>query len=276
MDMKIASTIGYERDHNPLLAVADADEFVERAVAGLGPQPPNFESIVAVNRGPLHRDVSDLHGLTPREVDEHRRQGALVVDVRADEQFDEAHIPGSVSIPLLRAGFGTRLAWLADREQPLVFVGRDDDDGRRAGRLAEAVGLTRFAGFLRGGMTSWRQEGREVASLERLELAGVDERLAAHPDTQVLDVRELAEWEEGHIPGSLFHPWHDLDRLPEGLDPEQPVAVMCASGQRAGVAASLLARAGARRVIHVVGGGVPAWGRAGHELERAPESDPAG
>jgi hypothetical protein len=34
------------------------------------------------------------------------------------------------------------------------------------------------------------------------------------------------------------------------------------------VAASLLLRAGAREVIHVVEGGVPKWGRLGHPLER--------
>ena len=51
-------------------------------------------------------------------------------------------------------------------------------------------------------------------------------------------------------------PWHDIDAVPEGLDPAAPIAVVCASGQRAATAASLLARAGAEHVIHVVGGGV--------------------
>jgi rhodanese-related sulfurtransferase len=45
------------------------------------------------------------------------------------------------------------------------------------------------------------------------------------------------------------------------------VAAICASGQRAAVAASLLARHGARDVVHVVDGGVPAWQREGWPLE---------
>jgi rhodanese-related sulfurtransferase len=45
------------------------------------------------------------------------------------------------------------------------------------------------------------------------------------------------------------------------------VAVICASGQRAAVGASLLARHGAREVVHVVDGGVGAWGRQGWPLE---------
>jgi glyoxylase-like metal-dependent hydrolase (beta-lactamase superfamily II) len=58
-------------------------------------------------------------------------------------------------------------------------------------------------------------------------------------DVQILDVRERSEWDEGHIPGSVFTPWHDIDGLPEGLDPDHPIAVVCGSGQRAAVAASL-------------------------------------
>jgi len=37
MDMKISSTIGYERASNPTLQITDEDEFVQHALAGLGP-----------------------------------------------------------------------------------------------------------------------------------------------------------------------------------------------------------------------------------------------
>jgi rhodanese-related sulfurtransferase len=84
---------------------------------------------------------------------------------------------------------------------------------------------------------------------------------------QVLDVREASEWHDGHIPGSIHTPYHDVRGVPEGVDPDRPVAVVCSSGQRGAVAASLLQRAGARRVIHVVEGGIPAWRRAGWEIE---------
>ena len=43
---------------------------------------------------------------------------------------------------------------------------------------------------------------------------------------------------------------------------------MCGSGQRAAVAASLLQRYGADRVIHVVEGGVPKWQREGWPTEQ--------
>ena len=134
MDMKVSSTIGYERAHNTLLREPDVERFVARSLAALGPQPPNFRAIVALNRGPLLAGGVELLPLTARQVEMKCGEGALVVDVRTDQQFDEAHIPGAVCITALSAGFGSRLAWIADRAQEIVLVGRDDDDALRRGQ----------------------------------------------------------------------------------------------------------------------------------------------
>ena len=267
MDMKVSSTIGFEKEFNPTLSIADEEEFVQQALAKLGPQPPNFEAIVELNRGPLLTDGVELLPLAPRQVDQKRKEGALLVDVRTDQQFDDAHISGAVCIPMMSAGFGSKMAWLADLEQEIVFIGRDDEDGRHAGQLAVAVGIRRLGGFLHGGMTSWRQEKRAVERIERVPLEDLPSRLESDGEVQLLDVREQAEWDAGHIPGSAFTPWHDIDEIPVGLNPERSIAVMCGSGQRAATGASLVQRFGADDVIHVVEGGVPEWGRLGHRLE---------
>jgi hydroxyacylglutathione hydrolase len=266
MDLKISSTIGYERANQDLLQLTDEEEFVEKTTSTLGPQPPNFENIVALNRGPLVDETVEGQPLSPRQVLQEQANGCLVVDVRAELQFDEAHIPGVVCITARRAGFGSKLAWLAKPEQPIVLIGRDDADAGEAARLASAVGLRNVAGYLAGGMTSWREEGLDVERVERMTVPELHERWE-HDGVQVLDVREQSEWDAGHIPGSVFMPWHDIAGLPDGLDPERPIAVLCGSGQRAAVAASLVARAGADRVIHVVDGGVGRWGELGHPIE---------
>ncbi len=267
MDLKISSTVGFELEHNPILQVEDEEGFVEAALAELGPQPPNFEAIVQLNRGPLLTEGVEVLPLTPRQVEQKRRENALLVDVRTDLQFDDAHVPGAVCISMHGAGFGSKLAWIADREQEIVFVGRDDDDGRRAGLLAVAVGIRRLGGYLSGGMTSWRQEKREAERVERLELERLPERRDADDELQILDVREQPEWDAGHIPGSVHAPYHDIHAMPDDIDPDRPVAVLCASGARAAVAGSLLKRHGADHVIHVTDGGVPKWGRLGLPLE---------
>jgi hydroxyacylglutathione hydrolase len=265
IDMKVSSTIGYESRHNALLAELDEEAFVDRAVSDLPPQPPNFKNIVEMNKGELVTRGLEVMPLTPRQLEQRRLAGALIIDVRTDHQFDDAHIPGALSNTMLRSGFGTKLAWLADRGQEIVFVGRDDDDGRRAARLAVAVGVRALGGFLSGGMTSWREEDREVRRLERIQVEGLHER---GDGVQVVDVREEREWRGGHIPGSVHVPYHDIRAVPPAIDPDRPVAVICASGQRSAVGASLLQAYGAQDVLHVVDGGVPLWGRLGFPIER--------
>src|SRR5688572_14016596 len=179
MDLKVSSTIGFERAHQEMLAIAEESEFVQRAIATLGPQPPNFRNIVALNRGPLVKETVEAHPLTPRQVQQAEADGGLVVDVRTELQFDEAHIPRSVSITARRAGFGSKLAWIAEPGQPLVLVGRDDEDALEAAHLAGAVGLRHIAGYLAGGMTSWREDRLDTSHIDRMTVTELHVRWSA-------------------------------------------------------------------------------------------------
>jgi hydroxyacylglutathione hydrolase len=269
MDLKVSSTIGFERANQALLRVTDEEEFVEKTTSTLRPQPPNFKNIVALNRGPLVKETVEAHPLSPRQVQQAQEDGALVVDVRTELQFDEAHIPRAVCITARRAGFGSKLAWLADPEQPIVLVGRDDADAVEAAQLAGAVGLRNIEGYLAGGMTSWREDKLDVDRVHRMTVPELHERWERSGDgLQVLDVRERSEWDAGHIPGSVHEPYHDIRDLPDGIDPVNPVAVICGSGQRSAVAASLLQRFGGEHVIHIVEGGVPEWKHEGWPTEQ--------
>jgi hydroxyacylglutathione hydrolase len=266
MDMKVSSTIGFERRHNDVLAIDDEEQFVEQVTAGLPPQPPNFQRVVALNRGPLVTAGPQLLPLAPLQVERAREAGSLLVDVRTPYQFDDAHVPGALCIPIVEAGFGTKLAWVADHDQDIVLIGRDDADADHAAGLAAAIGLRNIGGFLHGGMTAWRSEHKEVESIERIDVDGLHAR---RDDVQILDVREQSEWDEVRIPGSIHMPYHDIHQIPTELENGRPVAVICASGRRSVVAASLLQRLGRKDVIHVVEGGVETWEQKGYEAKRA-------
>jgi rhodanese-related sulfurtransferase len=78
----------------------------------------------------------------------------------------------------------------------------------------------------------------------------------------VLDVRQASEVADGHLPGAVAVELGALagDQLPAKL-PEGPVTVMCAHGERAMTAASLLERIGCKD-LWVVHGGPRDWQRA--------------
>ncbi len=82
--------------------------------------------------------------------------------------------------------------------------------------------------------------------------------LAAQPGAAVLDVRTPVEFGEVHVPAARNRP---LDQLQPGtlnLPKDQPVYLLCRSGQRATKAAGELARAGFTDPV-VVTGGTLAW-----------------
>jgi glyoxylase-like metal-dependent hydrolase (beta-lactamase superfamily II)/rhodanese-related sulfurtransferase len=266
IDLKTSSTIGFERRHNRALAFGSEAEFVENAVATLGDRPPNVERIVALNRGPLIESIAAPTRLSPRGVEAAIAEGALAVDSRTNDQFNEAHIPGSISASAYDTGFATKVSRVVPAEAELVIVAASDGNELDAAELLAAVGL-RVRGFLGGGMTAWRAEERAVQRIETLDVEGLARRLDGDGGPAVLDVRGAEEFAAGHIPGSLHVPYEQLgERLAE-LPRDRPIAAICKAGKRSGLAASILQREGFDDVMHVSRGGVGGWRAAGHPIE---------
>lgn len=83
---------------------------------------------------------------------------------------------------------------------------------------------------------------------------------------EVVDVRESAEWAEGHIPGARSLPLGELRAAPHkaGLS-QDAVLFVCAGGLRSQTAARLAGHHGVKHVYSLAGG-TQAWRRAGMSL----------
>ncbi len=265
LDLKSSSTIGFERAHNPALAIPVEADFIESATSSLPDRPPNIEQIVALNRGPLVQGFGTPLAMTPHEVEEAVAAGAVVIDGRTNDQFDEAHIAGALSSSSYDTGFATKVSRVAPPGAEIIVVAGSDVDECEAAELLAAVGLP-VRGFLEGGMTAWRLDGRAV---ERIELIDPDElarRVDGEDGPLILDVRDDNEWADEHIPGSLHMPYGDIADRVEELPRHRPIAAICRGGKRSGLAASILQREGFDDVIHV-GQGVGVWRDAGNPVE---------
>ena len=95
----------------------------------------------------------------------------------------------------------------------------------------------------------------------------VQTRQAAGERLLILDVREPAEYAEAHIAGSKLIPLGQLAYRIADLPRDRPIVAVCRSGNRSGVALSLLKRAGYSNVLNMRGGMI-AWARSGLPIKR--------
>jgi rhodanese-related sulfurtransferase len=88
--------------------------------------------------------------------------------------------------------------------------------------------------------------------------AGLQQILAQNPSATVLDVRTPVEFAEVHVPPAKSVPLDELNPAALNLPKDQPVYLLCRSGQRATKAAEKFSRAGFSQPV-VVEGGTLAW-----------------
>jgi rhodanese-related sulfurtransferase len=101
-------------------------------------------------------------------------------------------------------------------------------------------------------------------SMKEIEVSQLAEKIAA--GYKVVDVRELNEYNEAHIPSAVHVP---LQTVPDNLDAfrsEQDVFVVCQVGGRSGKACQYLIDQGVTNVVNVAGG-TAGWMLVGNDVD---------
>ena len=249
------STIGRERTTNPALMDEELAAFRDRQLAGLLRYPAYYPFMAPINRSgprPLGAPVAPAT-LTPAALASLRDAGIAVVDGRSRAAFAAGHIPGSLSVELAD-DFGTYVGWLLPFDAPIALVLDPEQDATEAVRQLARIGFDTVRGVLPG-VRAWDAEDRPIGRFARAGIADLRAALSTSEPPRVLDVRQPDEWRGGTIPGSIARFVADLADPELWLPDGGPTWVVCASGFRASIAASLLAAAG-REVVAVDGGGV--------------------
>jgi glyoxylase-like metal-dependent hydrolase (beta-lactamase superfamily II)/rhodanese-related sulfurtransferase len=245
------STLGHERDTNPLFSITDEEVFVQRLIAGFGSFPAYFARLPELNRrGPTRYDsLPRLAALDPDDVERHLAAGGIVIDARPVASFSAGHVPGSLS-NTLRPVFASWLGWLVESQQPVVFVLDPDQDRDDLVRQCLDVGHEQLAGQLDGGIDAWMRSGRAVSTIPLVEPGEMRGR--------VIDVRQANEYVSGHVPGAINI---ELGAVSDTRVEAGPVTVMCGHGERAMTGASILSAHG-HDIVAVFDGGPDTWSDA--------------
>jgi hydroxyacylglutathione hydrolase len=176
---------------------------------------------------------------------------ALILDTRAPEEYGTEHIAGSLNIGLALPVFSTWVGFFVKPETPLVLVVDRPEDAETTWLELARIGYENVVGYTTVDVDLWMAAGLEVQETPQIDVCRVEAWL--REGKHLLDVRTPGEWDEGHVEGAA---WIQLSALPGRLAevPSGPLAVMCGTGYRSSLAASLLERAGREDVVNVRGG----------------------
>lgn len=238
------TTLGYERFCNIFLADKPEAEFVAQILATVPEFPDYYRRMKALNSqgAPPLPVLPGAAKLKPQ----HFTEDLQIVDIRRPEAFAGAHIPGSLNIGA-GPSFGLWAPWVLEPQRPIALVGEDPQGLEEARRALVRVGLDDIRGSLDGGMPAWLQSGRAFAST-RLQPA------SQWNGGFLIDVRSPAEFAANHLPGAINIPAGELPQRAAEFRGREALAVICGSGYRSSIAASILERAGVENVINLAGG----------------------
>jgi hydroxyacylglutathione hydrolase len=264
------STIGEQRRENYALQPMSADEFVRLVTADQPEAPAYFTydaSLNSMERPTLSQMMEKaLRPLPLEEVLRHQATGAQILDVRDPPAFAAAHLAGSVNIGL-SGNFATWAGTLLPRERPLVIVAEPEREAEAITRLGR-IGFDQVVGYLRGGMAALAVRPELVTTSARISAVELAHRLASERPPAVIDVRNATERSLQSIEGSIHLPLQQFPRRQGELSPGQELVLVCASGYRSCIAASLLQCRGFGSVSDVIGG-MGAWASSEPNLTAA-------
>ncbi len=247
------STIGYERQYNPVLQKIKRDEFIEYKMSEHHYQPPYFRMMEKYNQQgpPPLETVPRPKPLSSGAVAEAKEGGAVLLDLRSPEAFAGAFIPDSIAMPasMVPAYAGYLLGY----DQDLVLIAESDEQVETATLHLIRIGYDRIVGHLKGGMHAWETSGRQYDRIGAVHAGTLQKRLRERDDFTLLDVRQIDEVKQGRLEGATHIFLGELVERLDEIDRDKPVVTFCGSGQRAIIAASILKGHGFEQVEDSLG-----------------------
>ncbi|RXE55624.1 metallo-beta-lactamase [Methanoculleus taiwanensis] len=260
------TTIGYEKEHTPLLQKTKA-EFVEYKKQEQLYVPPYFRRMEELNlQGPpLIYNIPHLAALKPQEIGEGQKQATQIVDIRSPTSFAGGHIAGSINI--WREGLPAFMGYLLNYDDPIILIDDFNLDLDQVTRHFIRLGYDNLTGYLAPGFAAWFRQGKPIERNGTWSPYDLNDHLD-DPSIYILDVRDVTHRErDGSIPGShhiyVGHLEDKLDEVPK----DKRIVVHCDVGYKGSIGASILQKNGFKDVINLLGG-TYGWEGAGYSLTR--------
>ncbi len=258
LSKETVGTLGEQKRTNyALRADMTKAEFIKEVTDGLLPPPQYFPLNVKMNKEG-YEDIesvieSGTRPLSPEAFDIAANEtGAIVLDVRHQDDFAKGHIPQSIFIGI-DGGFAPWVgAMIGNVDQAILLVTPEGREEETVTRLAR-VGFDNTLGYLKGGINSWKKAAKTLDTVEGIEVANF-KPLAEKEQLNIFDVRKPGEYLSEHLIDANNTPLDFLNNHMSEFPTEGHFYLHCAGGYRSMIAASILKSRGIHNLIDVRGG----------------------
>jgi len=265
---KWRTTIGYERNFNSALQIKDKSAFIKSLTQDMPPAPDHFGRCSDINRhGPTR--VVDLPNMEELGTGQFKKRmsapNILVLDTRSYHAFTSQHIHGAWHLDL-NGNFPTFAGWVLPADKDILLVVDDYKKALEANTWARRVGVDKIVGYLDGGMIAWAIAGFKTSHIELISAEDLHDMITSAANFVLLDARTPLEYEDNHIKGAINIPVADLRTRHHELNKDITTVLICSSGNRSSLGASILKQHGFKDVYNVAGG-MSGYSAAGYTRE---------
>ena len=253
---KWRTTIGYERNSNSALQIKDKSAFIKSLTEDMPPAPDHFSRCSDINRqGPaLVTDLPTMEEFAPSQFKERMSSANIVLlDARGYHAFAGQHIPGVWHLDL-NGNFPTFAGWVLPTDKDILLIADDYKKALEANTWARRVGVDSIVGYLDGGMVAWAVAGFRTSHIELISAENLHDMITGSTSFVLLDVRAPLEYEDTHIKGAINIPVAELRSRHHELNKDKTTVLICSSGNRSTLGASILKQHGFNDVSNVAGG----------------------
>lgn len=257
MMKETVDSLGNQKKINYALNQPNKDAFIKAVTDGLLPPPRYFGMNVAMNKKGIQSIDSvlekGLKALSPTEFEAAADiTDALILDVRNAAEFQKGFIPRSINIGL----HGDLAPWvgslIVDVKQPILIITNEGEEQESVLRLAR-VGFDHVIGYLKGGINSWIDTGKEIDKVNRITASQFKNELKVG-ESIVLDVRRDSEYSAEHVEEAFSRPLSEINSWFNQIETDKPFYLHCAGGYRSMIAASILKSRGIHNFKEIEGG----------------------
>jgi len=245
------STLGNQKKFNYALQPMSKEDFI-KVVASDQPEVPMYFPKSASQNLKGSSSLEDLPKPVEFSTEQIQNFGGVTLDIRANTDYGAGHVPNSINIGL-GGQFASWTGTLVTVGTPVAIVANTKEQVEEAFTRLARVGIESIKGYI-----LIKDYTGETKQIEQVSVNEVGELIKTEKYLQFIDVRRPAEHAGGHAERTWNIPLNALSRELDRLDPNAPVYVICQSGYRSSIAASILENAGVRKIYNVTGG-TTAW-----------------